>query len=132
MIEAHISRCRGCGTPVGRRDRCFNCGARWPQLNREETRAHNRLCVLIFALLVAIVVTIGRVSLRVSGNPIPESEAARIMMGSETWAPPRPPTSESDVSASIRFAGVTDLHTKEMESLFPVGAKSAPTGSDQV
>ena len=119
MIKAHIPRCRGCGTPVGRRDRCFNCGARWPQLNEEEIRAHNRLCVLLFALLVAIVVTIGWVSLRVSGNPSPESEASWIMMGPETWAPHRPPPSESDVSTSIRFAGVTHLHTTEMERRFP-------------
>ena len=105
---------------------------RWPQLNQEEIRAHNRLCVLLFALIVAIVVTIGWVSLRVSGNPNPESEVSWIMMGPETWAPHRPPTSESDVSASIRFAGVTYLHTLELELSFPDGARSAPTGSHQV
>ena len=102
MIEAHTPRCRGCGTPVGRRDRCFNCGARWPQLNGEEIRAHNRLCVLLFALFVAIAVTVGWLSLRVASHPGSEEASSR-----------------SHISTSNRFAGVTDLHTKEEERPFP-------------
>ena len=87
MIEAPIPRCRGCGAPVGRRDRCLSCGARWPRLNEKEIKAHNRLCVLLFALLVAIAVTIGWISLWVTENPNPGSEVLGILMGSERPIP---------------------------------------------
>ena len=99
MMNAHIPRCRGCGTPVGRRDRCFNCGARWPRLNEEEIRAHNRLCVLLFALLVAIAVTVGWLSLRFTSQPDPEEGS-----------------SQSHISTSNRFAGVTDLWVAKTQS----------------
>lgn len=115
MIKAHIPRCRGCGTPVGRRDRCFSCGTRWPLLNEEELRGHNRLCVLLFALLVAILVTMGWLSLRVASQPDPEEASSR-----------------SHISTSIRFAGVTHLHTKEKERPFPGRAESARTGNNQI
>ena len=102
MMNPHIPRCRGCGTQVGRRDRCLNCGARWPRLNEEEIKAHNRLCLLLFALLVAIAVTVGWLSLRVASHPEPEEASSR-----------------SHISTSSRFAEVAHLHTKEEERPFP-------------
>jgi len=56
MLEAQLVECRECGVMVRRRDRCLDCGARWPHLTRDRVRAHNCAACVMFALLLVVTV----------------------------------------------------------------------------
>ena len=55
-MKTRLAECRKCGAMVGRRDRCLDCGIRWPHLNRDRVRAHNCAACVMFALLLVVMV----------------------------------------------------------------------------
>ena len=55
-MEALLHECRECGAMVARRDRCLDCGARWPHLTRDRVRAHNCAACVMFAILLVVTV----------------------------------------------------------------------------